>query len=48
MSTPHTSRQRVGQPAPATAKLAIASCGRIRTDPAGTVTRLSGWAEAPA
>jgi hypothetical protein len=48
MSTPHTSRHGVGQPAPATAKAAIAGCGLIRTDPAGTGTQLSGWAEAPA
>jgi hypothetical protein len=47
MSTPHTSRQGAGQPAPGTANVAIAGSGSIRTDSAGTMTQLSRWAEAP-
>ncbi len=48
MSTPHTGRQGVGQPAPGTAKATIAGSGSIRTDSVGTITWLSSWAEAPA
>lgn len=47
MSTPHTSRQGAGQPAPGTAKVAIAGSGSIRTDSTGTMTQLSRWTEAP-
>jgi len=47
MITPHTSRQGAGQPAPGTAKAAIAGTGSIRTDSTDTITQLFGWAEAP-
>ena len=47
MSTPHTSRQGAGQPAPGTAKVAIAGPGSIRTDSTGTMTQLSRRTEAP-
>ena len=48
MSTPHTSRQGVGQLAPGTAKVAIAGSGSSRTDSTGTITQLSRRTEAPA
>jgi hypothetical protein len=48
MSTPHTSRRGAGQPAPGTAKVAIAGSGSIGPDSMGTITQLSRWAEAPA